>query len=251
MEGFYSNLENQEPLDSRDELFNTIKGRINKHTISGNDTQVNKLKKKLEELRKEPEHIPVSGKRKRDLEIREKMKKEKAKKQKILENKRKEREEKKKKKYEEFNKKMKKERERRRQEEERERKQEEEERERERKRQEEYYYNQQKKIDEEMNKQFLSYNKFDNDIFRQYDGKNKYLLIDSINKLESLPNEDKENFIKFVIHNDDKYKRKLMKKYHSDKTINNSDDYKKLAIYICKIINLVENNNRGEMEFDK
>ena len=34
MEGFYSNLENQEPLDSRDELFKTIKGRINKHNCS-------------------------------------------------------------------------------------------------------------------------------------------------------------------------------------------------------------------------
>ena len=83
----YSKLENQEPLDSRDESIKILEGRINKHTISGNDTQVNKLKKKLEELQKEPEHIPVSGKRDRDLEIREEKKRENLKRRKIRENK--------------------------------------------------------------------------------------------------------------------------------------------------------------------
>ena len=63
----YSKLENQEPLDSRDESIKILEGRINKHTISGNDTQVNKLKKKLEELQKEPEHIPERGKREREI----------------------------------------------------------------------------------------------------------------------------------------------------------------------------------------
>jgi hypothetical protein len=259
----YSVLQNHEPGCSREEYIHLTRKSIDRKRKKGKFAQVIKGEKKLEEYSQEPEHIPVSEKRKIDLAIREKMKKEKAKKQKIRENKRKEREEKKRKEYEEFNNKIKMERERKRQEEEererihqeeeeRERRyQEEEERERERKRQEEYYYNQQKKIDEEMNKQFLSYNKFDNDIFQQYDGENKYLLIDCINKLELLPNEDKENFNKFIKHNDKKCKRKLMKKYHSDKTINNSDDYKELASYMCKLINLVENNNRGEMEFDK
>ena len=247
----YSVLQNHEPGCSREEYIHLTRKSIDRKRKKGKFAQVIKGEKKLEEYSQEPEHIPVSEKRKIDLAIREKMKKEKAKKQKIRENKRKEREEKKRKEYEEFNNKIKMERERKRQEEEeRERKrqeeeererihQEEEERERERKRQEEYYYNQQKKIDEEMNKQFLSYNKFDNDIFQQYDGENKYLLIDCINKLELLPNEDKENFNKFIKHNDKKCKHKLLIKYHYDKNVNNSQDNIELGNYICKLINLV------------
>jgi hypothetical protein len=206
----YSILPNYESRFSRDEYINMMEDRINKHTTKGKIAQVNKYKKKLEDFLKPIECIAVSDKRKRDLENREKRKKENAKKQKILENKRKER----------IKEKEKIERERRRQEEE------------ERERKKEYY-----------NRQLN--NKKDGDIFCKYNHEKKEELIAQVNKLK-LSDEDKEMFKKFVNHNDKKCKDILLKKFHPDKNINNSQDHKELGNNICKLINLEANYNNGK-----